>query len=78
MNTNRNSQRLRELIESAGLTQEAALLLFNTSKPPIFKPYSLSAWKAFLCDPETTRYRAFGDLLLQRAEKVFGGKKKKP
>ena len=67
-----NGQRLRKLIEGAELTQEQSLELFNNSRPKLFAPYSLSAWKAFLAEPTSTRWRPFGDRLLERAEKIYG------
>lgn len=75
---NTNGQRLRKLIEDAGLTQEKSLELFNNARPKLFDPYSLSAWKAFLAEPESARWRPFGDRLLERAEKVFSGVKRAP
>lgn len=75
MNTNNdpNNDRLRALIEDAGLAQAAALALFNRG---LIKPYSLSAWKAFLADPNAARWRRFDDVLLSHAEKVLGKLKK--
>lgn len=69
-----NNQRLRELIEGAGVSQAVALTLFNRGLGPA--AYSESAWKSFLSSPTTTRYRALGDELLAHAEKVFGKLKK--
>lgn len=68
---NTNGMRLRELIKGAGLTQESALEIFNNARPKLFQPYSLSAWKAFLVSPTSTRWRPFSDLLLERAENIF-------
>lgn len=68
---NTNGQRLRKLIEGAELTQERSLELFNNARPKLFDPYSLSAWKAFLADADSARWRPFGDKLMERAEKVF-------
>jgi hypothetical protein len=68
---NTNGQRLRDLIDGANLTQEQALELFNTTRPALFKPYALSSWKAFLSEPTSTRWRPFGDSLLERAESIF-------
>jgi len=73
---NTNGKRLRALIEGAGLTQEKALELFNNARPKLFDPYSLSAWKAFLAEPGSARWRPFGDRLLERAEKLFSPLKK--
>lgn len=68
-----NNERLRALISETGLEQAAALALFNRG---LLKPYSLSAWKAFLSDPSSTRWRRFDDKLLAHAEKVLGKLKK--
>lgn len=59
------------LIQGAGLTQENSLELFNNACPKLFEPYSFGAWKASLAEPESARWRPFGDRLLERAEKVF-------
>jgi hypothetical protein len=64
-----NNERLRELVVSAGITQPVALTLFNRGLGPA--AYSESAWKAFLSNPETTRFRHLNDELLAHAEKVF-------
>jgi hypothetical protein len=71
MNTKRttNNARLRALVEASGLTQAAALNVFNRGMGA--RPYSASAWKAFLSNPETTRFRALSDELLEHAEKQF-------
>ncbi len=74
-NPNPNNLRLRELIEGANLTQGEALALFNAG---LVKPYSLSAWKAYLGAPESARWRPFDEALLRHAEKVFGKLQKKP
>jgi hypothetical protein len=71
MYMNTNGARLRELIEGAGLTQESALEIFNKARPKLFQPYSISAWKAFLVSPTSTRWRPFSDQLLERAENIF-------
>lgn len=63
-----NNDRLRELISAAGLTQLDALAIFNRS---LIKPYSTSAWKAFLADRGAARWRRFDDALLGHAEKVL-------
>jgi hypothetical protein len=67
-----NEARLRRLIKQSGLTQEAALELFNTAHPELFQHYSISAWKAFLSQPDTVRFRPFSDKLMSRAKTVFG------
>lgn len=63
-----NNTRLRVLIAQHGLTQQAALDLFNKG---MVKPYSVSAWKAFLADRDSARWRRFDDALLAHAEKKF-------
>lgn len=68
-----NNERLRVLISEAGLAQPAALALFNRG---LLKPYSLSAWKAFLADRAASRWRRFDDVLLAHAEKILGKLKK--
>lgn len=68
---NTNGKRLRKLIEGAGLTQEQSLEMFNNARPKLFDPYSLSAWKAFLAEDGSARWRPFGDRLMDRAEKIF-------
>lgn len=65
-----NNERLRELIENTGLPQPAALTLFNRG---LIKPYSISAWKAFLSDPDAKRWRRLDDNLLKHAEKALSG-----
>lgn len=69
-----NNERLRELVQAAGLTQPVALTIFNRGLGPA--AYSESSWKAFFSSPETTRFRNFSDELLEHAEKVFGKIKK--
>jgi hypothetical protein len=64
-----NNIRLRQLIEQAGLTQLDSLAQFNRG---VLKPYSISAWKAFLADRSSDRWRRFDDVLLAHAEKVLG------
>lgn len=68
-----NNERLRSLIKEAGLEQAQALDLFNRG---LLKKYSLSAWKAFLSDRGSVRWRRFDDVLLKHAEKVLGKLKK--
>lgn len=72
MNTSKktNNERLRELVQEAGLTQAVALTIFNRGLGPA--AYSDSSWKAFFSNPDTTRFRPFSDDLLAHAEKVFG------
>jgi hypothetical protein len=67
--TKTNNERLRELVEASGLTQAVALTVFNRGLGA--RPYSESAWKAFLSSPETTRFRALSDDMLAHAEREF-------
>lgn len=70
INLSSNNERLRELVEGAGLTQLQALLLFNKGLGPA--PYSESGWRAFFVDPAKPRFRPFKDAMLKHAEKTFG------
>jgi hypothetical protein len=67
--TQTNNQRLRELVEHAGLTQSAALALFNRELGP--RGLSENSWRAFFCSPGTQRFREFKDSFLIHAEKVL-------
>jgi hypothetical protein len=62
-----NNERLRELIERTGLSQPQALALFNRGLGPA--AYSASAWKSFLVNPASARFRPLKDALLKHAEK---------
>lgn len=64
-----NNEQLRELVQASGLTQPEALKVFNRGLG--IRPYSLSAWKAFLADADAVRYRPLSDTLLLHAEKQF-------
>ena len=63
-----NNVRLRELIKLASLSQREALDRFNMG---LMKPYSESAWKAFLADPMSVRWRRVGDRVLAHAEQAL-------
>lgn len=65
----KNNDRLRELVEASGLTQAAALDVFNKGLGPA--AYSINTFKAFLASPTTTKFRALKDDLLAHAEKNF-------
>lgn len=65
-----NNERLRQLVEGTGLSQPAALTLFNRGFG--IRGLKESTWKGYFCDPNTTRYRGVNDELLAHAEKVFG------
>lgn len=69
-----NNERLKEIIAQSGLSQIVALTIFNRNIGP--KPYSESAWKAFLSSPDSVRFRHLGDELLAHAEKNFAKLKK--
>jgi hypothetical protein len=64
-----NNQRLRELVEGAGLSQPVALTIFNRGLG--VRGLKESTWKGYFCRPETTRFRNLSDDLLGHAEKVF-------
>jgi len=72
---NPNNLRLRELIESSGLSQHVALTFFNRGLGPA--AYSFDAWKSFLVTHESSKFRPLKDDLLAHAEKVFSKIKKK-
>lgn len=74
-NTKTNNERLRELVEASGLTQAVALTIFNRGLGPA--AYSVSTWKAFLVKPDSPRFRALKDDLLEHAEKQFAKLDKK-
>lgn len=78
MNTTKltNNEKLRQLVESSGLTQKEALALFNAPLGPA--GYSLEYWKGFFCKPGTSRYKPLRDDLLTHAEKVFLKIQKRP
>lgn len=65
-----NNERLRELVEGAGLVQAVALTIFNRGLG--VRGLKESTWKGYFCDPTTTRFRGFHDDLMEHAEKVFG------
>lgn len=64
-----NNQQLRELVDASGLTQAVALTIFNRGLG--IRPYSESAWKAFLADTAAVRFRPLNDDLLEHAKKQF-------
>jgi hypothetical protein len=68
------NEQLRALIEASGLTQAAALARFNRGLGPA--AYSESAWKSFLVDPATTRFRPLKPALLEHAKLVLARKSK--
>lgn len=64
-----NNDRLRELVEGCGLSQPAALAIFNMGLGPA--AYSINTFKAFLSRPDSPKFRALKDDLLAHAEKNF-------
>lgn len=65
-----NNQRLRELVEGAGLIHPVALTIFNRGLG--VRGLKESTWKGYFCDHSTTRFRNFNDDLMEHAEKVLG------
>lgn len=68
MNDADNGQKLRALIEAAGMTQLNALDAFNKRQA---RPLSVSQWKAYLAAPESARRSPCPDGVLKRARKLF-------
>lgn len=61
---------LIEMVRKTGLTQAQALTAFN--KDIGLRTIKESSWKAYFCDPATTRFRRMNADLLEHARKVFG------
>ena len=70
-----SNERLHHLVQGAGLTQLAALSLFNQAIK--VRPLSESAWKGYFCAEKSARFRNFGPELLAHAEQIFGPLQKK-
>ena len=64
-----NNERLHELVDASGLSQPEALKIFNI--PFGARGYSFEAFKAFLVNPDSTKFRGLNDDLLAHAEKSF-------
>ena len=64
-----NNERLRELVEESGLTQAAALAIFNIGLGTA--AYSFTTWKAYLANPKSSKFRPMKDALLAHAETNF-------
>lgn len=64
-----NNERLRELVDASGLSQPAALAVFNLGLGPA--AYSIHTFKAFLTHPDSPKFRKLKDDLLAHAEKNF-------
>jgi hypothetical protein len=65
-----NNERLRELIQEAGVTQAVALTIFNRGLGPA--AYSMDTFKAYLVNPSSEKFRMLKPELLVHAEKQFG------
>lgn len=64
-----NNDRLRELVDASGLSQPAALAVFNLGLGPA--AYSINTFKAFLVRQDSPKFRPLKDELLAHAEKNF-------
>lgn len=64
-----NNDRLREMVETSGLSQPAALAIFNIGLGPA--AYSINTFKAFLVRSDSPKFRPLKDELLAHAEKNF-------
>lgn len=70
------NMRLRQLVEESGLSQPAALAVFNHGLG--VAAYSITTWKAFLASPGSKKFRPFKPELLAHAEKNFKKQLKAP
>lgn len=61
---------LRQIIEEAGLTQRAALALFNEGQ---FRPLSIHHWKAYLGSPGSKRTYKCPSAVVERMRTVIAG-----
>ncbi|MFQ2238165.1 hypothetical protein ACK32R_20980 [Aeromonas dhakensis] len=68
MTPKNNGEKLRELIESKGLTQEKARELVNKDQ---LRPIAQSTWKAYLADKDSSRRRRCPDSIWEFAEKIL-------
>lgn len=66
---NTTNMRLRQLVEESGLSQPAALAVFNHGLG--VAGYSLTTWKAYLASPTSKKFRPLKPELLAHAEKNF-------
>jgi hypothetical protein len=64
-----NNDRLRALIDKAGVTQAIALTIFNRGLGAA--AYSMDTFKAFLVRADSAKFRPLKDELLAHAEKQF-------
>lgn len=65
-----NNDRLRALVEGAGLSHAVALTLFNRGLGQA--AFLDSAWRALFASPSSTQFIPITDELLAHAEKAFG------
>lgn len=70
------NERLRELVTASGLSQAAALAVFNVGLGPA--AYSINTFKAFLARPDSPKFRSLKEDLLTHAEKNFKLQQKMP
>lgn len=63
------NERLRELVESSGLSSAVAMTIFNRNLGPAALPES--EWKALFADPGSERFRSLSDELLAHAVEQF-------
>lgn len=61
--------RLREIVDASGLSQTAALAVFNVGLGPA--GYSINTFKAYLVRPDSPKFRVLKAELLAHAEKNF-------
>ncbi len=66
-----SNDRLRELVQASGLTQVAALALYNKGLNALAK-CSDHSWKSYFSEVTSKRWRHVKPEVLERAEKVFG------
>jgi hypothetical protein len=66
---NMNNQRLRELVENAGLPQAVAMTVFNRGLGIAACPESL--WKALFAEPNSPQFKPLSDEWLFHARHQF-------
>lgn len=63
------NEKLRELVESSGLSPAVAMTIFNRNLGTA--ALTESDWKALFADPDSGRFRALSDELLEHAIEQF-------
>lgn len=63
-----NGRELRSIIEKAGVTQAAALELFNKGQA---RPLSVSQWKAYLANVDSKRRSPCPEGVVDRMKKLL-------